>query len=212
MNTYLSVVKNENGEWVIKKVYPQGLNVYGNYSGVLWHRATQMTLEERIREGIYLQVNTTEGLDPEFSQYVRTDIRFDEEKAEVVYTDVYELVDLQIIKDVLRGRAYTLRNQVINKTVMFEGEKLTIDIPLVTQLNTYSALAAIDSLPSDLILQTRYGVSIPLTLELLVRLQKFIAKMHNDINVETTAISAAIQSATTYAEIKQAAMYNGNPF
>lgn len=212
MNTYLSVVKDENGVWVIKKVYPQGLNVYGNYSGVLWHRATQMTLEERIREGIYLQVNKTEGMDPEFSQYVRTDIVFDETTAEVVYTDVYELIDLQMIKDILRARAYNLRGQVINKTVMFEGEKLTIDLPLVTQLNAYSALAALDTLPSDLILQTRYGVSKPLTLELLVKLQKFIAKLQNDINVETAAISAAIQAATTYAEIKEAAVYNGNPF
>ena len=87
---FLSVVKNENGEWVILKVITNPINVRGNKTGNTYGDISKLDLDTRRDEGFWTQndvyVNTGEYM--VFDNKVTT---FDEQAVEVTNTYNYEI-------------------------------------------------------------------------------------------------------------------------
>lgn len=208
---YLGVEKDQDGNWKIVKQFPNGVNIYGTKTGTLWHSATQMSLQDKIEEGIFLKVNKIQGSDPEFSNMVRTEISFDEEKAEVVYTDIYELIDLETIKSILKDRAFLIRQAACNKTIEFRGEKFSLDSYIMNILNNYSSLIAMgESIPEGAKLPGKHGSSWDLTPELLLEVQTFIAEYNTQIITKFVKVCSDIDAAQTYEDIRLAATWDGD--
>lgn len=211
MSIYLSVVK-DGDVFTIKKSYYNGQNVVGNKTGTLWHDARQMSLQERIDEGIYLRIDVPTEIDMAFATFERVDVTFNEETAEVFYKEIYNLIPLDETKAILKTRVVyeQTRKYTAGSVISFKGKDITLNQYTINAVNSYSDLVALGGqLPQGALVQANDGSGIPLDDVSLKEVVQLICDDLHASSLQFVSVCSAIDAATTYEEAREAAVWDG---
>ncbi len=207
---FVSVLKDENGSWYVAKILNNTINVRGNTTGITYGNIATLDLETRLMEGFWTQndVYQNTGEFMEFKEKVTT---FDEVNGVVTNTYIYQLMDLGIVKNDLKGRVDSKRDTLyfggfdFNGKTYFSGLSNRSNI----QLMLLSSLVDEANFPSDLVWDTSTGERTPMDLATFRLFAKALADFTRTLFIKSRAIKDAIDAATDYDSIRAAASWDG---
>lgn len=207
---YLSVVKNENDEWVILKVITNPNNVRGNKTGTTYGDISKLSLDIRRDEGFWTQndvyVNTGEYM--VFDNKVTT---FDEEAAEVTNTYNYVLMPLADIRADLKSRVNSKRDQLYFNGFEFNSKTFSSGTAARNNIALFMTAALIDeaNFPSDFAFPDLSGELVDMDLATFKSLVKTLSDFTRGLYTKARTIRDAIDAAETYDDIRAAANWDG---
>ncbi|EBS4516820.1 hypothetical protein DQT32_05330 [Salmonella enterica subsp. enterica serovar Braenderup] len=209
---FLSVVKNESGDWVILKVITNPINVRGNKTGNTYGDISKLDLDTRRDEGFWTQndvyVNTGEYM--VFDNKVTT---FDEQAVEVTNTYNYVLMPLEDIRTDLKSRVNSKRDQLYFGGFDFNGHTFgsgnTTRSNVVLFMTVFQEDAA--NFPSDFSFPDVNGDLVDMDLATFKQFIKALSDFTRGLYSKARSIRAAIDAATTYDDIRAAASWDDEP-
>jgi hypothetical protein len=207
---YLSVVKNDSGDWVILKTITNVINVRGNKTGNTYGDISALSLDVRRSEGFWTQkdlyVNTGE-----FMVFKEKTVDFSEQNAEVTNTYIYELMPLDDIRNDLLGRVDSKRDGLYYAGFTFQDKQFYSGLANRSNIQLMLLNSIVDeaNFPSDLVWDTVDGEQIPMDLATFRAFAKQLADTTRELFITARSIKAAINAATTYEDLRSAASWNG---
>jgi hypothetical protein len=207
---YVSVLKNQDGEWYIAKIHSSTINVRGNVTGTTWGDISKLDLATRLYDGFWIQDDKYENTG-EFMQFKEKTIVFDEVAGVVTNTYIYELMDLDVIKQDLKGRVDNKRENVYNEGFEFQGNMFMSGINNRNniQLMMIGALIDEDNFPSDLVWDTVDNIQVSMDLATFKLFVKALTDFTRTCFITARSIKSAIDSATDYTAVRAAASWDG---
>lgn len=207
---FVSVLKDENGSWYVAKILNNTINVRGNTTGITYGNIATLDLETRLMEGFWTQndVYQNTGEFMEFKEKVTT---FDEVNGVVTNTYIYQLMDLDIIKNDLKGRVDSKRDTLYFGGFDFDGKTYFSGLSNRSniQLMLLSSLVDEANFPSDLVWDTSTGERTPMDLATFRLFAKALTDFTRTLFIKSRAIKDAIDAATDYDSIRAAASWDG---
>lgn len=209
---FLSVVKNENGDWVILKVITNPINVRGNKTGNTYGDISKLDLDTRREEGFWTQndvyVNTGEYM--VFDSKVTT---FDEQAVEVTNTYNYVLMPLEDIRTDLKSRVNSKRDQLYFNGFDFNSHTFGSGTATRSNVALFMTVALIDeaNFPSDFAFPDVNGDLVDMDLATFKLFVKALSDFTRSLYTKARSIRNAIDAATTYEDIRAAASWDGEP-
>ena len=206
---YLSVVKNDSGDWEIIKVITNPINVRGNLTGNTYGDISTLDLETRKAEGFWTQNDVYKNTG-EFKNFKEKTVEFNEENAEVINTYIYELIPLDQIRTDLKGRVDTKRDTLYFGGFEFDGETYVSGVSNRNNIQLIMMTALIDEadFPSDLVWDTIDGKQTPMDLEKFKLFVKALASFTRNLFIKARSIKEAIDKAENYEDIRTAASWD----
>lgn len=206
---FVSVVKDENGDWRIVKVLSSPLNAVG-ITGIIWPDISKLSLEKRMAEGFWTQNDVYQNTG-EFMEFKEKNTTFDEVNGVVTNTYIYQLMDLEIIKNDLKGRVDSKRDTLYFGGFEFDGKTYFSGLSNRSniQLMLLSSLVDEANFPSDLVWDTTTGERIQMDLATFRLFAKALVDFTRTLFIKTRAIKDAIDAATDYDSIRAAASWDG---
>ena len=208
---YLYVVKNDDGSFKIVRVITSPINQRGN-SGITYGNITILDLETRKAEGFWTQedVYVDQG---EYMIFKEKLTDFNEDTAVVTNTYVYERMPIEEIKFDLKNRVDSKRDEKYYSQFVFENVSYFTDRD--SRMNIIGAQAAILSDPSvvgeDFIWRSADDQNIPMTEDKFKEFALELFRHSNSIYQTAWMIKAAIDAASTYEEVRAAAVWGDEP-
>lgn len=207
---FVSVLKDENGSWYVAKILNNTINVRGNTTGITYGNIATLDLSTRLMEGFWTQndVYQNTGEFMEFKEKVTT---FDEVNGVVTNTYIYQLMDLNIIKNDLKGRVDSKRDTLYFGGFDFDGKTYFSGLSNRSniQLMLLSSLVDEANFPSDLAWDTSTGERTPMDLSTFRLFAKALTDFTRTLFIKSRAIKDAIDAATDYDSIRAAASWDG---
>ncbi|SOK59029.1 hypothetical protein [Yersinia phage fHe-Yen9-03] len=209
---YLSVIKNESGDWVIIKTITYPINVRGNKTGNTYGDITKLDLDTRRDEGFWTQ-NDVYLNTGEFMIFKEKTVEFDEVAVEVTNTYIYELMPLADIRNDLRSRVESKRDNLYYSGFEFNGN--TFDSGTTSRVNIQLMLSyALNddaNFPNDLQWEAIDGTLVPMDLATFKQFIVALADFTRGLYIKSRQIRSNIESAVTYEDIRAAAKWDNEP-
>lgn len=208
---FLSVVKNDNGDWVILKVITNPVNVRGNKTGNTYGNISFLTLDERRDEGFWTQRDVYDNIG-EFMVFKEKTTAFDEDAVEVVNTYSYERMDLDLVKADLLDRVVFKRDDLYATSFTFNGNEFSADINSRLNIQLIADTFAINEsyFPNDFKLETVDGTLVEFDIASFKLLVKALFDFTIGLYTTERSIKDNIRNATVYEDIRAAAQWDGN--
>lgn len=208
---YLSVVKKD-GNWVILKTITNTINVRGNKTGNTYGDISVLDLDTRRAEGFWTQEDVYQNTG-EYKVYKEKTVDFSEENAQVTYTYIYELMALNEIQSDLKARVDSMRESLYYAGFTFQDK--TYNSSLVNRSNIQLMLlnSIVDeaNFPSNLAWETTEGEQVPMDLATFKAFANQLAVWTRNLFITARTIKAAIDAASTYEDMRAAAVWDGQP-
>ncbi|SOK58494.1 hypothetical protein [Yersinia phage fHe-Yen9-04] len=209
---YLSVIKNESGDWVIIKTITYPINVRGNKTGNTYGDITKLDLDTRRDEGFWTQ-NDVYLNTGEFMIFKEKTVEFDEVAVEVTNTYIYELMPLADIRNDFRSRVESKRDNLYYSGFEFNGN--TFDSGTTSRVNIQLMLSyALNddaNFPNDLQWEAIDGTLVPMDLATFKQFIVALADFTRGLYIKSRQIRSNIESAVTYEDIRAAAKWDNEP-
>lgn len=207
---YLSVVKNESGDWVILKTITNTINVRGNKTGITYGDISTLSLDKRREEGFWTQNDEYVGTG-EFMVFDKKTTTFSEEDAEVTNTYSYKLMPLDEIQTDLLGRVESKRDALYYAGFEFQGKQFFSGLANRSNIQLMLLNSIVDeaNFPSDLVWDTVDGEQIHMDLATFKAFANTLAVYTRTLFITARQIKADIIAATSYEEMRTAASWNG---
>lgn len=209
---YVIVQKNNNGDYVVTKTLSSTTSVRGIVTGITWNDITTITLEQRLTDCIWTQIDQYNE-SGEYMTFKNKETVFDPVAGTVTNTFNFELMPLDTIKTDIKTRVDSKRDSLRFSTFTFESNEYSID---ATARGNFQLLAVVilfdeTSFPVD------YKVDLPdgtVSTFDIVKFKNFMAALSNytyNLYEEARTIKNNIDAATTYEDIRAAASWDGVP-
>lgn len=205
MSTYVSVVKDANGNWYIKNTITSVYNVRGNKTGNTYGDISKLDDATRIDEGFWIE-NDVYINNVEFTIFNGITYTYDEVNGIVTYNYNFILMPLSDIKTELQNRVQNYLNTMFCGTITFNSTSVVISYQLRNMLYAINST----NFPANLVVPIgnyKY-LSIP-DISTLTSLNDAISTYTVGIMQTAQSIYAALDAATTYDELRTAATWNG---
>ncbi|AQW88749.1 putative structural protein [Erwinia phage pEa_SNUABM_50] len=206
---YLSVVKNESGDWVILKTITYPINIRGNKTGNTYGDISKLDLDTRRDEGFWTQNDVYQNTG-EFMIFKEKVVTFDEDAVEVTNTYIYERMPLDDIKTDLLGRVTAKRDSMYYNDFTFDGHSYNAGSTSRANIQLFISAALIDesNFPSSIELETVDGVLVPFDLVKFKQLVKELFDYTSSLYIKERTIKAAISAAEDYDTVRDAAKWD----
>lgn len=206
---FLSVVKDsESQEWEILRVISSPINVRGNLTGITYGDIRVLDLDTRRAEGFWTQEDVYDNTG-EYMEFKEKLVNFDEEKAVVTNTYVYQRMDLEVIKTDLINRVKSHRDTLINSG--FEYNENTFDTSLEGRQGICSLVTYISVKPdiTDVTVHLPTDEEVSLTSDEVKELFINMTEYHQSLYTKCNTIKDAINATSTYEDARAAANWDG---
>lgn len=206
---FLSVVKNESGDWVIIKTITYPINIRGNKTGNTYGNISMIDLDTRRDEGFWTQNDVYQNTG-EFMTFKEKVVTFDEEAAEVTNTYIYERMQLDDIKTDLISRVTSKRESMYYADFSFDGHSYNVDPSSRANIQLFVSAALIDesNFPSSIDIETVDGVLVSFDVDKLKKLVKELFDYTNSLYIKERIIKSNITNAGDYDAIRDAAKWD----
>lgn len=206
---YLYVVKNEDGSFTIVRVITNPVNQRGN-SGITYGNVTILDLETRKAEGFWTQTDVYDG-QGEYKIFKDKTTTFNEDSAVVTNTYSYELMPLEDIKADLKNRVDSKRSEMLNGGFTYNGYTYATDSTSVMNIigAQVAILSDVDVITPDFVWRTADDQNISMDATSFKAFTLALFAFTNTQYQTSWQIKTAIDSASTYEEIRAAASWDG---
>ncbi len=207
---YLYVVKNTDGTFRIVRVITNNVNQRGN-SGITYGDLNILDLETRKAEGFWTQKDIYQDGDGQYMEYIDKVVDFDEDNAIVTNTYIYQRMDLTIIKNDLKNRVDSKRDEKVFDKFTFQDHTYSCDVnSRLNILSTHSAMQIDESIITpSFVWRTTDEQNISMD---AATFKQFVITLFNFIShnyQQSWTVKAAIDAASTYEDVRAAAVWDG---
>lgn len=206
---FLHVLKDEKGQWYIKRTITNPINVFGVVSQITFGDISRLELEIRRLEGFWTQSDTYEGV-AEYTIFDRHEVVWDEEAAVVRNNYVYVQMPIVDIQSDFKQRVISERDQRGVYGYEYDGHSYYTDGTFRSTLGLYLGIIAMDpsKFPSDFSIEDRDGVPVIFTVDEFKALCVHFGLYHSGLYSKCRELQAAILEATSLEDIKLAAQWD----
>lgn len=203
---YVAISKDDTGAWVILKYLSSTINQRSPVTDETIGDVSRLDAAGRLAKGFWIQqdsyVNTGE-----FTELDTKVTTFDDTQGIVTVTYTYKLMDLDVIRDEMKNRVRSYRQQLSASTYTKGDNVYDISTEGRTEIQGLVLETLLDSTITTLSIRLPSGVDVSFTPDELKALYLEIAKYREGLFDTEAQIILAITSAVDYEAIRNVSVW-----